>query len=52
MVFWILNFKKVEPNKNDAATQAGERDEDNDDSIADESEGERNRRYLNDSMQR
>ena len=25
---WILNFKKVEPNKNDAATEAGEGDGD------------------------
>ena len=34
----IMNFKKVEPNKNDAATQAGEgeEDEDDDDSIPEE----------------
>ena len=47
---WIMNFKKVEPNKNDAATQAGEGIDDNDDSIPEESEGERNRRYLNAEM--
>ena len=47
---WIMNFKKVEPNKNDAATQAGEGDEDDDDSIPEESEEERNRRYLNAEM--
>ena len=46
---WIMNFKKVEPNMNDAATQAGEGDED-DDSIPEESEEERNRRYLNAEM--
>ena len=55
---WIMNFKKVEPNKNDAATQAGEGDgdgdgdgddddDDDENSIPEESEGERNRRYLN-----
>ena len=30
---WIMNFKKVEPNKNDATTQAREGDGDDDDSI-------------------
>ena len=43
-----MNFKKVEPNKNDGATQAGEGD--GDDSIPEESEEERNRRYLNAEM--
>ena len=47
---WIMNFKKVAPNKNDAATQAGEGDGDDDDSIPEESEDERNRRYLNAEM--
>ena len=47
---WIMNFKKVEPNKNDAATQAGEGDGDDDESIPEESEEERNRRYLNAEM--
>ena len=47
---WIMNFKKVEVNKNDAATQAGEGDGDDDDSIPEESEEERNRRYLNAEM--
>ena len=53
---WIMNFKKVEPNKNDAATQAGEGDgdvdddDDDDDSIPEESDQERNRRYLNSEM--
>ena len=47
---WIMNFKKVEPNKNDAATQAGEGDGDDDDSIPEESEEERNWRYLNAEM--
>ena len=47
---WIMNFKKVEPNRNDAATQVGEEDEDDDDSIPEESEEERNRRYLNSEM--
>ena len=57
---WIMNFKKVEPNKNDAATQAGEGDEeeeeedddddDDDDSIPEESDQERNRRYLSSEM--
>ena len=46
-----MNFKKVEPNKNDAATQAVEGDEDSDDdSIPEESDQERNRRYLNAEM--
>ena len=36
---WIMNFKKVEPNKNDAATH-----------IPEESEEEMNRRYLNAEM--
>ena len=35
---WIMNFKKVEPNKNDAASQAREEDGDDDDSIPEESE--------------
>ena len=43
----LLNFKKVEPNKNDAATQADEVDGDDDD---EESEQERNRRYLTAEM--
>ena len=47
---WIMNFKKVETNKNDAATQAGEGDEDDDDSMPDESDQERNRRYLKSEM--
>ena len=47
---WIMNFKKVEPNKNDAATQSGEGDGDDDDSIPEESEEERNWRYLNAEM--
>ena len=47
---WIMNFKKVEPNKNDAATQAGEGDGDGDDSIPEESEEGRNRRFLNAEM--
>ena len=47
---WIMNFKKVEPKKNDAATQAGEGDGDDDSSIPEESEEERNRRYLNAEM--
>ena len=47
---WSMNFKKVEPNKTDAATQAGEGDGDDDDSIPGESEEERNRRYLNAEM--
>ena len=49
---WIMNFKKVEPNMNDAATQAGDREEDDDDdgSIPDESDQERNRRYLSSEM--
>ena len=48
---WIMNFKKVEPNKNDAATQAGEEDgDDDDDSIPEESDQERNRRYLSSEM--
>ena len=57
---WIVNFKKVEPNVNDAATQAGEGDEeeedddddddDDDDSIPEESDQERNRRYLSSEM--
>ena len=46
---WIRHFKKVEPNKNDAATQAGEGDGDDDDSIPEESE-RRNIRYLNAEM--
>ena len=45
-----MNFKKVEPNRHDAATQAGEEDGDGDDSIPEESEEERNRRYLNAEM--
>ena len=47
---WIMNLKKVEPYKNDAAIQAGEGDGDDDDSIPEESEEERNRRYLNAEM--
>ena len=53
---WILNFKKVEPNKNGAATQAGEGDDDDDDddddedSIPEESDPERKRRYLSSEM--
>ena len=35
----IMNFKKIEPNKNDAATQAGEGDEDDDDDDDDDSRG-------------
>ena len=45
-----MNFKKVQPNMNDAATQAGEGDGDDDDSIPEEPEDERNRRYLNAEM--
>ena len=48
---WIMNLKKIEPNMNDAATQAGEGDEeDDDDSIPEESDQERNRRYRNAEM--
>ena len=47
---WIMNFKKREPNRNDAATQVGEEDEDDADSIPEESEKEKNRRYLNSEM--
>ena len=49
---WIMNFKKVEPNMNDAATQAGEggEEDDDDESIPEESDQERHRRYLSSEM--